>query len=42
MRKPEKLNKEEKESLRVMHSCPSPEIVSGWIKQRHLGDYTKK
>ena len=42
MIKPEKLNKEEKEALKILHSCPTPEIVRDWIGQRHLNDYLRK
>ena len=39
--KMENANKGEKEALKIMHACPSPEIVRDWIEQRHITDYVK-
>ena len=37
----EDINKQEKEALKIMRSCPSPEIVRDCIEQRHISDYVK-
>lgn len=37
----EDINKEEKEAVKLLRSCPSPEIVRDWIEQRHINDYVK-
>ena len=33
------LNKKDKEALKLLRNCPSPEIVKDWIEQRNLSNY---
>ena len=39
MKSPKNLNKKDKEALKLLCSCPSPEIVKDWIEQRNLSNY---